>query len=82
MAARVAWWTSPAGPGGSPTRPVRVTYQAGPGAETPDAAGNTGGAVINGGIDPSGHDLLIGGSGNDSLFAGNSADTFTGGERQ
>ena len=38
-----------------------------------------GGAVINGGVDASGHDLLSGGSGNDSLFAGNGSDTLTGG---
>ena len=56
-----------------------ATYQAGSGNETLTAAGSDTGAIIDGGIDPSGGDLLIGGAGADSLFAGTGADTFTGG---
>ena len=44
--------------------------------------GATADLILNGGIDPSGHDTLIGGSGNDILCAGEAADTMTGGGGQ
>lgn len=59
-----------------------TTYQAGSGNETLNGAAATGPIILNGGIDPNGRDLLIGGAGNDSLYAGTSADTFTGGGGQ
>jgi hypothetical protein len=56
-----------------------ATYQAGSGNETLSGAASTANMILNGGIDPGGRDRLVGGAGNDSLYAGTSADTFTGG---
>jgi Ca2+-binding RTX toxin-like protein/plastocyanin len=56
-----------------------LLYAAGSGNETLDALGSSTGNQMFGGLDPSGHDLIIGGSGNDTLVAGSGSDTLIGG---
>jgi Ca2+-binding RTX toxin-like protein len=56
-----------------------VLYAAGSGNETLNASGTSGGDELAGGTDASGADLIVGGSGNDTMFAGAGADYFAGG---
>jgi Ca2+-binding RTX toxin-like protein len=54
-------------------------YEALAGNETLNAAGSSTSNLIVGGSDPTGHDMLIGGSGADTMIAGSGSDTMTGG---
>jgi Ca2+-binding RTX toxin-like protein len=51
----------------------------GPGNETLNAAGSTANNLLVGGTDPTGATSLVGGSGNDTRFAGGGSDTLAGG---